>query len=262
MFLTILKRIYQQTLLLFVLSVVLLAVYVSAGRLFMPAVSRYASYFETRIVEFTGVPVSIDSLSGSFDGFNPQLSINGLRLLVGATEEDKVVSALEFDSATIIVDIPRSIWQRRWILEDFVVETLELNVEQNEAGTWQLAGFQSSNNAEINAEDLFQSFQSVSFLNLQNVSINFLSNIGTSFNITNGSAAIQNQENSHFLHINGNLEQSMEQISVSFEVSGNELSDINGVVHIEMPQADYTSLFAGQSLSAFNVEELIGEGDL
>ena len=54
----------------------------------------------------------------------------------------------------------------------------------------------------------------------------------------------------------------MEQISVSFEVSGNELSDIDGVVHIEMPQADYTSLFAGQSLSAFNVEELIGEGDL
>ena len=147
MFLTILKRIYQQTLLLLVVSVVLLAAYVSAGRLFMPAVSRYASYFETRIVEFTGVPVSIDSLSGSFDGFNPQLNINGLRLLVGATVEDRIVSALEFNSATIIVDIPRSIWERRWILEDFVVETLELNVEQNETGTWQLAGFQSSNNA-------------------------------------------------------------------------------------------------------------------
>jgi uncharacterized protein (TIGR02099 family) len=262
MFLTILKRLYQQLVLLLIVSVVLLAAYVSAGRQFMPAVSRYASYFETRIVEFTGVPVSVDSLTGSFEGFNPQFSINGLRLLVGATVEDENASALVFDSATIIVDIPRSIWERRWILEDFVIETLEINVEQNEEGSWQLAGFESSESAEVNIEDLFQSFQSVAFLNLQNVGINFLSNTGNTFSVSNGSAAIQNLDDSHFLHVNGNLEETMEQIALSFEVTGNELSDVDGIVHVEFPQADYSALFAGQSISSVNVEELTGGADL
>lgn len=262
MFLKILKSIYQYLLLLVVVSVVALAAYVSAGRQFMPVFSRYATTFEQRIVEYTGVPVTVDSLSGSFEGFNPKIQVNGLRLLVGATIQDENASALLFDSATVIVDIPRSIWERRWILEDFIVETIEINVEQNEEGRWQLAGLENNGDSEFNINDLFEALRRVSFLNLRNIDINFINNVGTPFSVSNGSAAIQNLNDSHFLHLNGNLADSHEQIAFSFEVSGDELEEINGVVHVDFPAADYSDIFVGQDLSGFLVEELVGGANL
>ena len=63
MFLTIFKRIFQQLLLLILVSVILLAAYVSVGRLFMPAISGYVDAFEETIMEYTGVPVSVNSVS-------------------------------------------------------------------------------------------------------------------------------------------------------------------------------------------------------
>ena len=56
----------------------MVAAYVSIGREFMPAVSGYTSFFEGQIYESTGLPVQIDSISGSFDGFNPVLQLNNL----------------------------------------------------------------------------------------------------------------------------------------------------------------------------------------
>ena len=124
------RKVYRQLMLLIIGIAVLLSIYIMSGRLIMPLVSGYSTYFEGRIVEYTGVPVSIDSLSGSFIGLNPQLGIDGLRLSIGAAAEDQEAPALVFESATIIVDVLQSIWQQRWILEDFAVETLEINITQ------------------------------------------------------------------------------------------------------------------------------------
>ena len=83
MFINIIQRIYRRALLLVLVAVVLLAVYVSAGRQFMPSVSNYAPFFENQIFKLTGLPVSIESLTGGFEGFNPSIQFNGLQLLVG-----------------------------------------------------------------------------------------------------------------------------------------------------------------------------------
>jgi len=262
MFLTIFKRIFQQLLLLILVSVILLAAYVSVGRLFMPAISGYVDAFEETIMEYTGVPVSVNSLTGSFQGFNPQVRVNGLRLLVGEAIEDENASALVFDNASVTFDISRSIWERRWTLEDFIVETLDINLEQSGEGEWLLAGIENSGDTELNVEDLFRALRSVSFLNLRNVNINFETNRGTSFSLRNGSASIQNSEGTHFLHVNANFKDNNEKMTFSFEVIGNELAEVNGVVHVELPSADYTEIFSGQSFSAFNVQELIGGGNL
>ena len=98
MFATILKKVYQQLLLLVVVAVVLLAAYVSAGRQFMPAISRYASFLEDQIQQSTGIPVSVESLTGSFTGFNPVVQIDGLQL---AVSEELPGSALRFARANI-----------------------------------------------------------------------------------------------------------------------------------------------------------------
>ena len=262
MFLKILKRLYQQLVLLVVVSIVLLAAYVSAGRQFMPAVSRYADTFEERIVEFTGVPVAIDSLTGSFSGFNPRLEINGLRLLVGQTLDDPNASALEFERATVILDVLGSIWEREWVLEDFEIETLDIDVEQTLDGNWQLAGLASSGNGQLNVEDLFQALRRVAFLNLRNVGVNIQTRDGSQLVLTDGDVAIKNQGARHFYHIDGNLQRSDEAIMVSLELEGNQLADIAGKIHVDLPVADYSDLTRAQEVENFSVQELTAGADL
>lgn len=261
---SIFKKIYQQVVLLLVVALVLVAAYVSAGRQFMPAVSRYGSFLENQIFELTGVPVSIDSLTGSFQGFNPVIRVNGLSLLVGEDapqRSDPAASALVFDSATLIVNMPRSIWQRRWVLEDFVIESLDIDVEQTPAGNWQLSGLSMGGDGNADLNSLYQSFQRVSRLNLRNVAINVRSNTGAAFRFVNGSATIQNMNQSHYLHVNGNLEDGSQQIAFSFEAEGDELSEIDGQLHVLLPEDDYSEMLAGQVLAGVTIQEFYGGGD-
>ena len=242
--------------------IVLLTSYVVGGRILMSIFSRDTSFFEGRIIEYTGVPVSVDSVAGSFDGLNPKLRVEGLRLLVGASTsiQNENDSALVFDSASVVLDVPRTIIERRWILDDFTVETLEIAVEQSADGNWRLAGLDSREGNEIDFSELFQSLRRVSYLNLSNVSIKFITNQGATFDLVNGKAAIQNRDDSHFLHINANLDESDNLIAVSFEVTGDELDEIDGQVHLKFPEADYSEPFIGQSFGKVNIREMQGSG--
>ena len=261
---TILQKIMQQLIMLVVVSVVLLAAYVSIGRQFMPAVSGYAGFLEEQILESSGIPVAIDSLTGSFSGFNPVINIDGLRLAVADDiHPDEIASsALYFDSATIIVDMAQSIWQRRWVLEDFVVESLELDLQQNSNGGWQLSGVDVSGENPVDLDTLYQTFLSFNRLNLRNVVINVNTMSGESFIFTRGLATIQNQGDSHYLHVDTNLERNPEQIAFSMEVQGEQLSELEGRVHISIPPASYRSLLTALDLGEVEIQEVEGSADL
>ena len=149
----------------------------------------------------------------------------------------------------------------RWVLAGFVVETLEVNIEQTEQDNWQLAGIDLANHRETTLEILFDAFQRVSTLNLHQVVINIETNLGNTFTLENGSATIENLGESHLLHINANLEQSSDQVAFSFEVEGDEISEIDGQIYIDIPQSDYSQLVQGQSIGNYGIEELFGGGD-
>ena len=256
------KRVSAYAVTLVAVLIVLLTSYLVGGRILMSIFSRDTSFFEGRIIEYTGVPVSVDSITGSFDGLNPKLRVEGLRLLVGASTsfQNENDSALVFDSAAVVLDVPRTIIERRWILDDFTVETLEIIVEQSTDGKWQLAGLDSQEGNELDFSQLFQSLRRVSYLNLSNVSIKFVTNQGATFDLVNGKAAIQNKDETHYLHINANLDESANLIAVSFEVTGDELDEIDGQVHLNFPEADYSEPFIGQSFGEFNIGEMQGSG--
>ncbi len=260
---TIFQKILQQLIMLVVVSIVLLAAYVSAGRQFMPAISSYADFLEAQILENAGIPVAIDSLTGSFSGFNPVINIDGLRLAVADdSHPDEVASnALYFDSATIIVDMAQSIWQRRWVLEEFLVESLELDLQQNANGGWQLSGVDVSGDEPVNLDTLYQTFLSFNRLDLRNVVINVNTMSGESFIFTRGLATIQNQADIHYLHIDTNLERNPEQIAFSMEVQGDSLADVDGRIHISIPEANYSSLLTALDLGDIRVQQLEGVAD-
>lgn len=261
---TILQKIFQQLILLLVVSIVLLAAYVSMGRQFMPVLSRYAGFLENQILENTGIPVSVDALTGSFSGFNPVIDIDGFRLAVAAdSHPDEIASnAFYFESATIVVDMARSVWQRRWVLEEFVVESLELDLQQNANGGWQLSGVDVSGNEPVDPNALYQTFQSFTRLDLRNVAINVNTMSGESFVLTNGLATIQNRGDDHFLHVNANLQQNPEQLSFSLEVQGDDLDELEGKLHVSMPQADYSALMTAANFQDLDFLQVNGAADL
>lgn len=259
MLIVILRRVRRQLLLLLAVTLVLIAAYVSIGRQFMPAISRYTEFFEQQIFELSGVPVVVDSLIGSFQGFNPVIQVNGLRLLVDAAPTS---SALVFDSASVIVDIPRSIRQRSWVLEDFVIEKLELNVEQTESGSWQLSGLSTGGEAGVDLNNLYRSFLRFSQLSLRDVTVNLQTFMGDRVSFNNGSATIQNRGQNHYLHANVSLEGNDQQLAFSFEVEGDDLADIEGKLHLDFPEDDYSVLFRGQEFVGTTVQQLFGGGDV
>lgn len=259
MLIVILKRVRRQLILLLTVTLVLIAAYVSIGRQFMPAISRYTQFFEQQIFELSGVPVAVDSLVGSFQGFNPVIQVNGLRLLVDAAPSS---SALVFDNASVIVDIPRSIRQRSWVLEDFVVEELELNVEQTESGSWQLGGLNTSGEGGVDLNNLYRTFLRFSQLSLRDVTVNLQTFMGDRVSFNNGSATIENRGQNHYLHANVSLEGNDQQVAFSFEVEGDDLADIEGKLHLDFPEDDYSVLFRGQEFGGTTVQQFFGGGDL
>lgn len=257
------RAIRRQFGLLLVVSVVLLAAYVSAGRQFMPAISGYSGFFENQIFEITGVPVRVESLQGGFSGFDPVIEVNGLSMRVpaGPGLPESVERALDFDRGTVVVDMARSVWQRRWVLREFVVERLELELEQTAAGGWLLGGI-AMQGGGIDPESLYRTFGGIAQLDLRDVVVNVRTRSGERLRFVDGAATIQNRGGNHFLHVDITPEGQDRQLALSLEARGGDLSAIDGVLHLAVPAANYSSLFSGQTVAGLDVEELIGGGEL
>ncbi|MFT4671614.1 MAG: hypothetical protein ACI945_000950, partial [Pseudohongiellaceae bacterium] len=178
------KKLRQQTVIVTVVAVVLMAAYVSIGRQFMPAVSQYTEFFEQQLSAVAGVPVSIEKLTGSFSGFNPILQIDGLNLKVSDGQESAPptsAGALYFSSATIELDVPKSIWRRQWVLQDFRVESLEINVEQTTSGSWQLQGMSVDAEQSMELATVYDALLRISRLDMSGVGINIETQNGGRF---------------------------------------------------------------------------------
>lgn len=257
------RAIRRQFGLLPVVSVVLLAAYVSAGRQFMPAISGYSGFVENQILEITGLPVQVESLQGGFSGFNPVIEVYGLSMQVAADPDipESIERALDFDRGTVVVDMGRSIWQRRWVLREFVVERLELDLEQTSDGGW-LLGDIAMQGGGIDPDTLYQAFLTITQLDLRDVVVNMRTRFGEQLRFIDGVATIQNRGGNHFLHVDITPEGQSRQLALSLEVRGGDLSAIDGSFHLALPAANYSGLLGGQSIADVNVEELIGGGDI
>ena len=249
---------------LIVVALVLLAAYVSAGRQFMPAISRYSDFLENQILEATGIPVEVGSLTGSFSGFNPVIQINGLSMAVSENRDfgEDPDGALNFDRSTIVIDMGRSIWQRRWVLEEFVIDSLALNLEQTSDGAWQLSGVSTGSDAPLDPNAVYQTFLSFTRLDLRNVTINIQDRSGDRFSFVNGLATIQSRNDDHYLHINTNLQDNPRQLEISLEVQGSDLDEISGDLHVHVPAGDYSDVFRDQEMGATNIGSFIGGVDV
>lgn len=246
-----------------VVAIVMLAAYVSIGRQFMPVVSQYVDYFEEQLSLIAGVPVSIDGLTGSFVDFNPVLKIEGLSLLVAGDGQVNLPGALYFSSATIILDVPQSIWRRQWVLADFTIDDLEINVEQTSEGVWQLKGMSLEDGGEgTELATVYDALLRISRLDLASVNINIETQQGERYQFRNGSASIRNQDSTHYIHARAYPAQSRAEISMSLEVVGTVFNEMTGQLYVDVPVSNYSDLLAGTYSEQFELLEVLGGAEL
>ena len=259
----VLRAVRRQFGLLLIACVVLLAAYVSAGRQFMPAISGYAEFVEAQILAISGVAVRVDSLQGGFSGFDPVIEFNGLSMGVAAEPDAAGAGerALDFDRGRVVVDMARSIRQRRWVLREFVVERLELELAQTDAGGW-LLGDIAMRGGGIDPDTLYRAFLNIAELRVRDIVVNLRSRSGEQLRFIDGAATIQNRGDNHFLHVDITPQGQNRQLALSLEVRGGDLSAIDGGFHLAVPAANYSDLFGGLRVAGINIEKLIGGGDL
>lgn len=227
-----------------IVGLVLLASYVSLGRQFMPAVSDYTEFFESQLHSRAGLEVKIDSLTGSFQGFNPTLEISGLNLLLetaGGSRSE--TTGLVFQRATITLDVPASLWQQRWVFQEFEVAGLSIALVQQESGRWLLRGMEDAAPRRVNLAALYSAFLGLEYVKMSQVDIAFEPALGEPLTVAVSDVRIQNRNDQHVLLLDAQLPEIQQSLQISYEGTGESLESAAGFAYANIPAGEYlTSL--------------------
>jgi len=126
------RRTLEWALLAFVL---VLAVYVSIGRISMAALDSYRSEIQQLVADSLGTSVEIKQLSGSWIYLDPVLGLNELRL-----GNDQ---GIRLGEARVRVDAIRSLMSQRVVITELLIADLVMDIEQQSDGGWQVKGLPS-----------------------------------------------------------------------------------------------------------------------
>ncbi|HKS13742.1 MAG TPA: YhdP family protein [Pseudomonas sp.] len=131
------------------LVAVLLALYVSVGRLLVPLVAEYRAEIETRAEQALGMPVHIGSLEGRWSRLSPVLHVRDVQVGEGA-------GALRLDDVKAVPDLWGSLMARQARLARLQLGGLQLSVRENEQGAWSLEGMPKHDDQPFDPGQLLQ----------------------------------------------------------------------------------------------------------
>ena len=104
---------------------VLAAVVLSIVRYTLPYLDNYREDIESFIAEQFNQEVSIGSLSADWSSFGPSLVLEDLELTVS----DEYPFDLSIRRTHLVLNLWQSLWQREWLLEDFVLDGVHFSHE-------------------------------------------------------------------------------------------------------------------------------------
>ena len=261
---SLLKTLARQLVMIFSIILILFAAYLSIGRQFMPVIANYKEQVEQRLTDTLGVPVSIESLTGYFDSFNPAIEIEGLRfsVLEADTEADFAGQGLEFERATIVLNMAETIRQRQVVLDNFIIQGLDVTASRTESGSWELSGIslQGQGEGTLDLDVAYDTVQRVARMELTDLSVELRLNDGNSARFNDIGAIIQNAAGNHYIHVNAVMDDNDEEILLSLELAGGSLAEVSGTVHASLPLNDYSSLTEGEQFADVRLGEVVGGG--
>ena len=116
----------------------LAAAYVSLGRLLVPTVANYQEELVGQVEQLTGRHIELRSLQGQMQGAQPVLTLRGLRVHESLQPDSEVL--FDLDDVTARLDVWRSLWLRRPVMDALQIRGLALTLSEDEQGQWHMQG--------------------------------------------------------------------------------------------------------------------------
>ncbi|MEB3733668.1 hypothetical protein ULF88_04875 [Halopseudomonas pachastrellae] len=117
----------------------LAAAYVaSLGRLLVPTVANYQEELVGQVEQLTGRHIELRSLQGQMQGAQPVLTLRGLRVHESLQPDSEVL--FDLDDVTARLDVWRSLWLQRPVMDALQIRGLALTLSEDEQGQWHMQG--------------------------------------------------------------------------------------------------------------------------
>ncbi|WP_288441937.1 YhdP family protein [uncultured Pseudomonas sp.] len=131
------------------LLAVLVALYVSIGRVLVPLVAEYRADVQRKAEQALELPVHVGALEGRWSGLSPVLRVRDLQLGEGA-------SALRLDDVKVVPDLWASLVAREVRLSRIELGGLQLILREDEQGNWAMEGLPKKDDAPLDPAQMLQ----------------------------------------------------------------------------------------------------------
>lgn len=148
-----------------VTGLVLLTLYVSAGRYFSSSISLFRDDILTQLNERLELDVAFGGIAGSWYWFSPVVVLNEVRLgSQGSTDSDISIDRLEMD-----MDVLQTLLSGSLQFRQLRGRGVQLGLEQTEQGKWNVIGFSTNSGSDLSLTPLLQSIFNIQRLTLSGV---------------------------------------------------------------------------------------------
>ena len=213
-----------------VLMIVLALVLALIGRHSVANIDDHRQRIETFTTENFGLAVELGTLSAQWTGLTPIVEIDKIQLGAKYAEPGMVIRGGRAD-----LDLFRSLQHLNPIWREFAIDRLDLTLEEDDRGNWQLMGLSGDGDTELSVilEPLFYS-RSIS---VDHISIDFRFYSGQSFRVGGSALRLDNDSNFHRAELSLSMSDQEKPAYVIVEGRGDPLDletfDADGYIKIE-----------------------------
>lgn len=232
------------------------AAYLSAGRVLLSLASTQKEWLAANLSEALGLELSVGDVQGSWTGFNPLLRLYDLEINQDGAPE--VIHSLQ--ELDVILDIPRSLYQRQFIIDRILINEMSLLLVENETGNWQLSGFEADENSDI--EPLLDVLFNISRLQISETQLLLEAVNGTRTELNNIYLDIQNRSLDHQAQLQFRLNNQDSLVQMSVRLEGEPLGRYSANAYMDFDNLELTPLLGSDDSGQLAFSEFNSSGQL
>ena len=245
-------RAHSNTVVLILL--VLVASYISIGRLLMPLAATQRDWLENELIEALGLEISVGRMQGSWFRFSPILSLYDVEIIQDQ-DSDVIHSLQELD---IALDVPQSLFNRQLIINRVVVNEMSLLLLEDGNGTWRLAGFNT--NETDNTRQLLDLLFNVKRLQIAEAQLLLQRVDGTTIEIDNIYLDIQNAPQDHQAQLQFRINDQASPVQMALRLDGNPLGIYSATAFLDINNLDLVPVLNAAPSQQISLTALNGSG--
>lgn len=137
-------RIVRYLWIILITGLMLIAAYVSIGRIVMPRLVNYQAPIEAALTERLGMQVKAQSLQGGWQGFQPTVKLEKITVIPPSEGAQQAAPALAIQTIEMTLDVIASLLSKKPVFSSLILDGVNVELTQNDAGQWHLVGMEPS----------------------------------------------------------------------------------------------------------------------